>query len=164
MNTIDNVNNTVCNLEMPQEIKTKWLEALRSGQYQQEGGSLCTSTYDSTGKTLTVGYCCLGVLMEVVDGENVFESWSDEDGTLPINDWYNKHGMRSFYAKQTPDITGLNLDSIRNDSVLYYRNDGYSTYEVKPYMDHPQPVADGYVHPASFLEIADFIEQNVKGL
>lgn len=42
--------------KMDPELKAKWLEALRSGKYEQGRGSLC---YD--GK-----HCCLGVLQDVV--------------------------------------------------------------------------------------------------
>ena len=41
---------------MKAELKTKWLEALRSGEYKQCQGSLT----DNGG-----GYCCLGVLAKV---------------------------------------------------------------------------------------------------
>lgn len=148
------VNNTVCNLQMPQEIKTKWLSALRSGDYTQSGGSLKDEQ----------GYCCLGVLMEVVDGENVFEKWADENGTLPLPEWYNANSMRSFHLSETLDMSGYSKYPIRNDSVLYQRNDGYCTYEFKPGNDYATPVSDESVPPASFLEIADFIEHNVKGV
>jgi hypothetical protein len=43
---------------MNQEIKKKWIEALRSGDYKQGRGWL----RDHDGN-----YCCLGVLMEVQD-------------------------------------------------------------------------------------------------
>ena len=39
-----------------QELRTAWLEALRSGEYKQGIGKLCNSNLD---------YCCLGVLCEV---------------------------------------------------------------------------------------------------
>lgn len=42
---------------MDQEIKQKWVQALRSGDYEQGMGTLCKD-----GK-----YCCLGVLGEVLD-------------------------------------------------------------------------------------------------
>jgi len=41
---------------MNQEIKKEWVEALRSGKYQQATGVLCNG----------VGYCCLGVLCDIV--------------------------------------------------------------------------------------------------
>jgi hypothetical protein len=43
-----------------QEIKTKWLEALRSGKYRQVQGTLKGITEDGQ-----EGYCCLGVLLSI---------------------------------------------------------------------------------------------------
>lgn len=39
-----------------QELKSKWLAALRSGEYQQASGALCQSSKNG------YRYCCLGVL------------------------------------------------------------------------------------------------------
>jgi hypothetical protein len=48
---------------MNKELKAKWLEALRSGKYEQGQRSL---------KSLDRKYCCLGVLCDIMDPE----SWS----------------------------------------------------------------------------------------
>lgn len=40
---------------MTPELKTKWIEALRSGAYQQDKYKFKTK----------IGYCCLGVLCEI---------------------------------------------------------------------------------------------------
>jgi hypothetical protein len=50
------------------EIKSKWIEALRSGDYPQGIGWL----KDDSGR-----FCCLGVLCDVVDPENR-EKWIGE--------------------------------------------------------------------------------------
>lgn len=49
---------------MKADIKEKWLEALRSGRYQQGRYRLCT---DKAGK---LTHCCLGVLCEVMGLES----------------------------------------------------------------------------------------------
>lgn len=41
------------------DIKSRWIEALRSGKYSQSTGTLRD----------TNGYCCLGVLCDIVAGE-----------------------------------------------------------------------------------------------
>ncbi len=46
-------------------VKQEWVDALRSGNYQQRSGSLYDSYYDA--------YCCLGVLCEI-KGRNVREN------------------------------------------------------------------------------------------
>lgn len=49
-----------------QQIKTEWLEALRSGAYKQTDGTMKRTLKDGS-----TGYCCLGVLCEAVLGEHI---------------------------------------------------------------------------------------------
>jgi len=60
-----------------QQMKTEWLEALRSGKYPQVQGTLKGLTED--GKE---GYCCLGVFCSVVLGEEPELCVEDEDLVL----------------------------------------------------------------------------------
>lgn len=65
---------------MNQEIKAKWLEALRSGRYEQGTGRL---------RSIVDKYCCLGVLEDVVNPEGwskVFGSWAASDNQIFISD------------------------------------------------------------------------------
>lgn len=63
---------------MDKEVKALWLEALRSGRYEQATGKLATVNEDGS-----KSYCCLGVLCDVavkagVDvGERVHEGYMD---------------------------------------------------------------------------------------
>lgn len=68
---------------MNQEVKQLWVEALRSGKYEQ--GKYCLRTAE--GK-----YCCLGVLCEISGKEynpeqlgipNEIMEWADLDSYLP---------------------------------------------------------------------------------
>lgn len=52
-------------MKMNPEIKQKWLEALRSGQYKQGANYLRTESAHG------VCHCCLGVLAEVIKDESV---------------------------------------------------------------------------------------------
>ncbi len=54
-----------------EELRATWIAALRSGDYKQTDGSLC-----SDGK-----YCCLGVLCDV----SGLGKWDDEDYRVEIN-------------------------------------------------------------------------------
>lgn len=49
------------------ELKRKWIEALRSGKYQQGRGSLRNPE--------TNCFCCLGVLCDIVDPEGWMEDF-----------------------------------------------------------------------------------------
>ena len=55
---------------MTPELKTKWIDALRSGKYVQGNGHLCADNK----------YCCLGVLYEVMGGKWI----SDETSTVKL--------------------------------------------------------------------------------
>lgn len=82
---------------MKPEVKKKWVEALRSGKYQQGGGAL----------RLGDRYCCLGVLAEEL---GILEPWDLEDGS------YACEGDRM----GVPDTV---LDST-TQSTLMHMNDG----------------------------------------
>lgn len=54
---------------MNPEVKKKWLNALRSGAYEQVTGALCKIKNEEV-----IGYCCLGVLAEIAVQDDVIES------------------------------------------------------------------------------------------
>lgn len=64
---------------MNQRVKTLWIEALRSGEFQQDIGQLCRVGADGVKR-----YCCLGVLEELALREGVIESFQDSDGGLDL--------------------------------------------------------------------------------
>lgn len=96
---------------MPKELtipQQKWVEALRSGKYQQGRQQLATET--QTGRT----YCCLGVLCEVAKQEGVIIGYIDTDSYLPevVQQWAGlktKDGeFRDKYNERTSLSDGLN--------------------------------------------------------
>lgn len=60
---------------MNEEIKAKWVAALRSGKYQQTSGQLRRNEGESS------SFCCLGVLCDVVNPD-AWKHESHEDGTF----------------------------------------------------------------------------------
>jgi hypothetical protein len=54
---------------MNTELKTKWLAALRSGEYTQTSGSLRDND----------GHCCLGVLCDVIDHTAWVDDFDESD-------------------------------------------------------------------------------------
>lgn len=54
-------------MKMNPEIKTKWVDALRSGEYQQTHGDLRDSD----------GFCCLGVLSDLAVNDGVVKWHAD---------------------------------------------------------------------------------------
>lgn len=65
---------------MKPEIKQKWIDALRSGKYNQCHGGLSRT---SNGALL---YCAIGVLVEVFRLETGVGRWSQYDGDLNNQD------------------------------------------------------------------------------
>ncbi len=92
---------------MKPEIKAKWLEALRSGEYKQTKERLATED----GK-----FCCLGVLCELALAEGITSKGKDEEGifydsshkSMPptaVLEWSN---VSRDYGLTTYDIAELN--------------------------------------------------------
>lgn len=80
------------------EVYHLWVQALRSGKYEQATGQLRTVEYDYTGDEIKIkratGFCCLGVLCDlaVKDGGPEWDNDSDfcrgiysDDGEPPEN-------------------------------------------------------------------------------
>lgn len=89
---------------MNAEIKTKWLTALRSGKYEQTKGTLHVQGN---------GYCCLGVLCDVVDSSRWnpeapgrYVSWSyggDTRQGFPPYALLNEIGLEQALASRLAD-------------------------------------------------------------
>ena len=95
---------------MNQQVKTQWLDALRSGKYQQTRGRL----HDYT------GFCCLGVLCDLYLKE-INSEWEhyplehsyrlfDESCTLPkeVVDWAGLQDTNPFIPSKKVDIASIN--------------------------------------------------------
>jgi len=100
--------------KMNQDVKKRWIKALRSGKYRRGEGRLCT-THKGRSR-----FCCLGVLAhEELDGE-----WQESDevyeGTKVWDLFYK--GERD--DASLPEIvlieTGLSID---HSSTLVHMND-----------------------------------------
>ena len=76
---------------MDADLKRRWVEALRSGDYAQGMTALCQ--IDSDGDAY---YCCLGVLAEVELGEDAWElpPHGISEGALFIDGDRNYYGAK----------------------------------------------------------------------
>lgn len=81
---------------LPVEIKTRWIEALRSGNYTQSQEQLRLVEYDEDAdRFCSKGHCCLGVLADILDpdGWGIDESmdtWNGNYAALPMVDLPDK--------------------------------------------------------------------------
>ena len=90
--------------KMNQEVKKIWVEALRSGKYQQGRGKLKRSD------DLKPTYCCLGVLCEVAYPNDA-----------------NYHADLTVPTEETLKLAGLKYDGmdIKTFRKLWMMNDGH---------------------------------------
>lgn len=83
------------------EIKKKWTDALRSGEYEQGTGAL---------KTHGEKYCCLGVLCDVLDSDRwgTDGTWSNSWSALPSHEWLNLFASGDDYSDIQNDLMNMN--------------------------------------------------------
>lgn len=97
---------------MNQEVKKKWIEALKSGKYKQTANRLRDNT----------GYCCLGVLCDLYSKEKNIDDFIKREGgdflfmghggLLPriIVDWAELNGTnpKIIYKNSNRTLASLN--------------------------------------------------------
>ncbi len=124
---------------MNPEVKKQWLEALRSGNYQQCQERLCTN---STPENEQRSYCCLGVLCDIAAKQGIGKWGTPHDGAYSVHflDTHEDHSL-SYPPTEVSRWAGLeNNDPMIDDECL-------SSYNDK--------------HSYSFKQIADLIEKNL---
>lgn len=122
------------------EFKAKWLEALRSGNYEQVGGAL----RKYKGPELNpVGFCCLGVACDIIDPNQWAMTGVDE--WLTDTDSNNWDEFIPTWNNIDGETTALPFLSQVTGAKLANMNDGTG--------------AEGRKY--SFDEIADWIEINL---
>jgi hypothetical protein len=103
---------------MNAELKAKWVEALRSGNYSQGHGLLKRREDDNTAK-----HCCLGVLCELIDPTK-FTPRTNESRTYE----YGLHGFSSDITlpPSVQCMTGLDEETCQ---TLANMNDTGNTFQ-----------------------------------
>lgn len=107
---------------MNSELKTRWVDALRSGKYEQsQEGHLCKD-----GK-----YCCLGVLMDITAAEmkTIIKPKSNFKGEFLEFDgehsWPSERHLMILFGK--PFIPSVKIDGEIEDVATH--NDSGATFE-----------------------------------
>lgn len=121
------------------QIKAKWLEALRSGKYEQGEGRLNKDNQ----------FCCLGVLCDLIKDDIGF-TWRDDDIIFgvkrfsPIHETeFSSYSSSAVFIPQTLDFSFLNTRKLiinNTPGTLSCHNDLFN---------------------ATFAEIADAIEEQL---
>ena len=134
---------------MKSEIKERWLTALRSGKYEQSKDALKSPE----------GYCCLGVLCDVVKGDlNI--NWENFD-TITHDSIYEILGERSVLPSIVMNYCKLNnknpffeLDNLAIDYLKSICDDDVN-------LEYIGNLAELNDAGANFNFIADVIERNL---
>lgn len=133
------------------EILALWLEALRSGTFQQGTGKLCR-LYGDTGER----YCCLGVLTQLYINKN--EHAGDWIAAYDDNSAFKRFNNASNYlpyavaewagiVESSGGRENMQFDIVLDNIPMTHLNDG-------------NPEAG--IEPQSFEEIADRLESAAK--
>lgn len=127
---------------MKKKIADKWVEALRSGKYQQGRFRL-----NEDGN-----FCCLGVLCEIAVEEGIAKKFisTDRKGTRIYGYSSGDDGFPEYTA---PDSEIMKWSGLKTNSGSVMTSDG--AMSLVSLNDNR-----GY----SFSQIADFIEKNYKKL
>jgi hypothetical protein len=129
--------------KMKEKYKKKWLKALRSGEYDQTIGQLASDD----------GYCCLGVLCEVVaqDHPDMHDYIDYGSGAPPEEVWelvLTKEALKTLRKEAISLGDEIDPEQRAKLSInpLIVRNDGTRKFDGKP---------------QSFKQIANIIEKNM---
>lgn len=68
---------------MDKKIKQDWIDALRSGKFEQQSGGLMNENYPNTPT-----YCCLGVLCDAVLEVSHYTESDEEEEMFDTLDWF----------------------------------------------------------------------------
>lgn len=124
---------------MNPELKSKWLEALRSGRFEQATNALRSEA----------GFCCLGVLCEI----SRMGEWNNEDYRLGSISFAN------ILPKPVADAAGL-LTRNPNIALDNLSEQQIQMIELKAY-NGSISLADLNDAGFTFTEIADLIEKHL---
>jgi hypothetical protein len=119
------------------EVKEKWVEALRSGKYEQGTGYLCRDGQ----------YCCLGVLCDVLGIDN--------------KDYPHTRGAKTYFVDEDDHSSAFGLP--RAALELTHLNSTSGRYQ-KDNGDFSDLITNNDEQGMSFSDIADIIESEPQGL
>lgn len=129
---------TALKTKMNPEVKQKWIDALRSGNYEQGSEKLRTVT----------GYCCLGVLCDLYSKEQGAE-WEFrglDENTHQTTDYWYFEDQSEFLPESVKEWAGLPVvnpsvrvdvtdnddedDWFYNDEIANLNDSGYTFNEL----------------------------------
>lgn len=105
-------------MAMDPELKAKWIEALRSGEYKQCRGKLHKEL---------VGYCCLGVLCDI--DSQVTENMQHGIGIFQFEGRFESSYLPTGYRSK------IGLDSQDEANLVHMNDTNKSFSEIADYIE-----------------------------
>jgi hypothetical protein len=143
---------------MPEAMFNYWIEDLTSGKFKQAQNALCGSVRDEDGDTVwdgdeqSLGYCCLGVLEMVVQGECDKNPDGEFRGT-PTPEFVQANGIK-FYSWVTDDYVNHDSTHVTNPGFrVMFSNDPEWVWTTAAELND-----NGY----SFAQIAEVLKRITK--
>lgn len=124
-------------IKFPSKTRTAWLEALRSGKYKQDHRRLKSND----------GFCCLGVLCDVMGTK--WQAFTDQDGIITFKTENGNNAIPS------PVDVGKDVYNALHAVVVYDTNNPRASVNLRDALISMND-QDG----KTFNEIADFIDEN----
>ena len=134
---------------MNQEIKKKWLNALRSGDYKQGRDVLRRVGRDGEDR-----WCCLGVLCDIIDKKGWDKTPSTNSTNTTAPTYLYKTGIGRQYHEAECSVPESVAKLAGIDNVFVDCENGDRTVRA-----HLESMND--VKKYSFKKIADWIEENL---
>ena len=112
-------------------LREKWVEALRSGDYEQTTERLEGPVLDDDGEaTSRIGHCCLGVLCRVIEPEGSISQFRAKPG--------EGYPPQEILNEETLAMVGISLEDQYRLTNL--NDDGVSFEEIADLLEHlPAP-------------------------
>ena len=124
---------------MNTQVKEKWLNALRSGEYSQETGRLRTNG----------GFCCLGVLCDLY-AQETNQEWILNPGDCDEGIWSPDYWSFVGGAQELLPLSVRQWAGLKCDSPTVELEDEYGSYNIS--------LAELNDNGSTFKQIADLIE------
>lgn len=134
--------------KMNPQVKEMWVNALRSGDYNQTQGKLRTPG----------GFCCLGVLTDLYLKEKNYE-WipqSNDPENISPEDYYTFEQTDDFLPTSVQKWAGLNTSC----PEVMVENPYYDEDDLFDKLDSTE-LSELNDNGSSFIEIADLIESQL---
>lgn len=106
---------------MNPDIKAKWLEALRSGKYQQGKSRLRADDR----------FCCIGVLCDVLNAD----AWAHSSVEIGEFYWRDPQGYKVFAALLPEALETTGLSSDQQDNLIDMNDNGESFETISAHIE-----------------------------